>query len=471
MHTAQAEQAELHVREILERLESEPSFQGRYDRVEHISGGAFGLVFKAYCKDLRMWVALKVLTVGNTTKDIERFQSEANYASRLASPYIIQTRTIFVRPRVQWIEMEWVDGVDLEDVLRRSEPHALPLLDTLEIGIGAATALSVAHEAKPSPVVHRDVKPANFLLPNSKDPIVKLGDFGIARSDGDNKLTATGMVPGTPIFYSPEGCKGDDPTTASDIYCLGTVLYFMLSGNRAPFPMGPKAQPAAWARAIAFDSPTPLRKYAPDIPVDLEQLVVSRMMAKPEGMRPTAREVIVELTRIQDVVRASAIQPAGAPSAVSLPRIAMRTMESVSPLARAKGPLLVIVGLSIVIGVLMGRPKADRTAVPSPAVGAGVREAQPVTTAAAVVRVTLVGDELELTNGAETLRDVELELVGSDNSVHRMKFPGTMDAGEAASVFVHGFEPRPLRGATFVKAIVWAAGPSGRRSQSFDLRR
>src|SRR5439155_588779 len=135
------------------------------------------------------------------------------------------------RGSVAWIEMELVDGPDLKRELSlRDRPFAVP--EALSVGAAVAHALAAAHEAG---VFHRDVKPANVLLPRSRRPMAKLGDFGTSRLAGAARITHTGLLAGTPQFVAPEVVAGGSAGPAADVYGLMLCVYLMLSGNRFPF--------------------------------------------------------------------------------------------------------------------------------------------------------------------------------------------------------------------------------------------
>ena len=217
-------------------LHADPRWTSRYDGWQVIGRGAFATVVKTHCKDLGADVAVKVFK-NLDPEDRGRFQQEIRNAQALDSEGVVRMYSPFWGSP-PWIEMEWVDGPNLKQELQRraAENDPFPILDALAVAIAIADVLRLAHEKK---IVHRDVKPANILLPRSRQPLVKLADFGIARSDDAGRLTRTGTFRGTPQFGSPESFIGDVPaSTAHDVYSLGLCLYLDLHEQQVPLEGG-----------------------------------------------------------------------------------------------------------------------------------------------------------------------------------------------------------------------------------------
>lgn len=197
-------------------LQADPRWTTRYEGWQVIGRGAFATVVKTYCKDLGADIAVKILK-NLDQEDRRRFQQEVRNAQTLDSPGVVRMYSPFWGSP-PWIEMEWVDGPNLKQELQRraAENEPFSTLEGLDIGIAITEVLREAHDKR---IVHRDVKPANILLPRSHHPLVKLADFGIARGEGAGRLTHTGTFPGTPQFGSPESFMGDAPLSAAhDVY-------------------------------------------------------------------------------------------------------------------------------------------------------------------------------------------------------------------------------------------------------------
>ncbi|HEX6737325.1 MAG TPA: serine/threonine-protein kinase, partial [Vicinamibacteria bacterium] len=190
----------------------------RYEGWAELGRGGSAHVVRTFSRATGEDVALKIFH-HLTAEDARRFQQEVRSAQRLTSPYIVRTYSAFPRGSLAWIEMELVEGPDLRGELeqRAAEGRPYDLDQGLELARALAAALVAAHEAG---IVHRDVKPANVLLPASGRPLAKLGDFGISRILGATRVTATGLLTGTPQFAAPEVAAGEAARPVSDVYSL-----------------------------------------------------------------------------------------------------------------------------------------------------------------------------------------------------------------------------------------------------------
>ncbi len=203
-------------------------------RIERLLGsGGMGEVYQAAHPNLPRFDALKVLNA-QLSQDPDfrvRFLREADVAARLDHPNIV---SIYNRGQTEqgqlWIAMQFVDGTDADRAL---ESGAMTPARAVHIVGEVAKALDHAHGQG---VVHRDVKPANFLLsgPTGPDERVLLGDFGIARALGDAGLTVTGSVVATLSYAAPELLSGQPFDGRADLYSLGCALFRLLTG-KAPF--------------------------------------------------------------------------------------------------------------------------------------------------------------------------------------------------------------------------------------------
>ena len=163
------------------------------------------------------------------------------------------------------------------------------------MGAAVASALATAHEAG---VTHRDVKPANILLPRGGKPAAKLGDFGISRLAGAARLTSTGLLVGTPQFAAPEVAAGALAEPPADVYSFGLCLYLMLSGGRPPFVVEDENSPSHWLRAHTEEPARPITDFDAAVPAPLAALL-ERALAKDPGRRPTAAETATLLAALQ----------------------------------------------------------------------------------------------------------------------------------------------------------------------------
>ena len=229
-------------------------------------------------------VALKVLHPElASTVGADRFKREIRVAARLQHPNILSVLDSGETPGGQlWFTMSYVEGENVYERLQRE--HQFTPAEALRIALGAASALAYAHKQG---VVHRDIKPDNIMLSGDQ---VLVADFGVARavSEVQEKLTATGMIVGTPTYMSPEQASGDKAIDGrSDIFGLGCVLYEMLAGE-PPFK-GPNPQATLMRRFMG--PPRPLRPMV-QIPEHVEAAIVRALAKDPAERFATAEEFV-----------------------------------------------------------------------------------------------------------------------------------------------------------------------------------
>jgi len=238
---------------------------GRYTLVGRLGGGGMGIVYRATQHSVGRDVAVKVIAA-NLVSDaiaIKRFLREAKLASRLAHPNAVGVLDFGQTPdHVFYLVMELVEGRTLETVLM-DEP-ALSPKRAIRIAMQICDALEGAHRLQ---IVHRDLKPANVMVLASGRDLVKVLDFGIARSllPTDTKMTHTGAAVGTPAFMPPEVASGEEVDGRADLYSLGCMLYLMLTG-RLPFAAANSQEMLAMhvtaAPAPMYGVPEPLAAVA-----------------------------------------------------------------------------------------------------------------------------------------------------------------------------------------------------------------
>ena len=249
---------------------------GHYEILGELGRGGCGVVYRALDPAIGRTVAIKTILadgLGDSTR--ERFRREARSAGNLSHPNIVTIHEFNDSGDVMFIAMEFVDGQTLAQ--RMNEPK-LPLGFVLSTVRSAADALDFAHASN---IVHRDVKPANFLI--TKQGLLKITDFGIAKMlDSDVSLTNTGMVIGTVQYMSPEQIGAQAVTGRSDQFSLAVIAYEMLTGQR-PF------QGSSWAsmiHSIMSTEPLPLNKYRVEFS-DAATEVLRRALSKEPAARFT----------------------------------------------------------------------------------------------------------------------------------------------------------------------------------------
>ena len=256
-----------------------------------------GEVYEAEHIQLHRKVAVKILkaSVASDPQATERLQREAQSTSGVGHPNIVDALD-FGRDehgRV-YLVMEWLDGENLDQRLERGP---MPISTALAIVIQACTGLTEAHERG---LVHRDVKPANLFLTQDRRGalVVKVLDFGIAKLGAEqNKLTATGVLIGTPNYMAPEQASGEPIDARTDVYALGVILYEMLTGT-VPF----QAENAiAVLHQHSSKIPSAPSIAAPDrgIPVELDSVVMRCLAKRPSDRFHSALDLSSALEAIR----------------------------------------------------------------------------------------------------------------------------------------------------------------------------
>ncbi len=205
--------------------------------IQLIGEGGMASVFKVWHEELEVTRALKILKNPSIKESRERFFTEAKILSDIHHPNIVEIHTIgYWQQNIPFIEMEYIEGSSIRELLNKH--HQLPLPVALTITYFVCQALHYAHTKDYTlygqvyrGLIHRDIKPDNIII--SKDGIVKLMDFGIARPSEVSLHTIGGKVMGSLAYLSPEQMEGKDIDHRSDIFSLGSVLYEMISGQRA----------------------------------------------------------------------------------------------------------------------------------------------------------------------------------------------------------------------------------------------
>src|ERR1700757_2693829 len=243
-------------------------------------------VYLAEDQELGRRVAIKILNGRHANDDqfIERFRREAKNAAALNHPNIVSIYDRGEAEETYYIAMEFLDGRTLKELI--ISRGAAPVNVAIEYARQILSALRFAHRHG---IVHRDIKPHNVLVDG--EGRVKVTDFGIARAGAASQMTEAGSIVGTAQYLSPEQAKGTAVDQRSDIYSLGIVLYELLTGN-VPFTGD---TPVEIAMKHISATPEPPSRRRPDVPRDLD-LVVMRALAKdPEDRYQTAEEMDADL--------------------------------------------------------------------------------------------------------------------------------------------------------------------------------
>jgi len=275
-----------------------------YRIVERLGAGGMGEVYRARDEKLDRDVAVKVLPPGLLADETARgrFRKEAKALSRLSHPHVATLHDFGTADGVDYLVMELVSGPTLDVVLREGP---LAAKEVVRLGTQLARGLAAAHEQG---IVHRDLKPSNLCL--TGDGLLKILDFGLARvasapSAGETQETPTetaaGKVVGSPPYMSPEQLVGKEADARSDVYSAGACLYELATGRR---PHGGKSG-ALLVDAILHETPEPAGRVQAGVPAGLESVIAKAMDKDPRLRYQTARELLVDLERLQEGSEAS----------------------------------------------------------------------------------------------------------------------------------------------------------------------
>lgn len=286
-----------------------------YEIVERLGQGGMGEVYKAIHTKLKKVVALKVLPAAQTDNRnaVARFLREMEAVGKLDHPNIVRASDAREVNNVNFLVMEYVDGVDLARIVR-DHGISISTADACEILRQAATGLDHAYEHG---LVHRDIKPSNIML--ARNGIVKVLDLGLARLQGESPmhdLTATGQVMGTFDYMAPE--QWNDTSSVdirADIYSLGCTLYFLLAG-KAPFSGSKFNSFQKKLKAHTEQDPPPLTELRDDLPDELLD-ILERMMAKdPDDRFARPRDVADALMPLVHGAKLTHLLPPASTSAI-----------------------------------------------------------------------------------------------------------------------------------------------------------
>jgi serine/threonine protein kinase len=278
---------------------------GRYFLERLCGEGAMGRVYDARHVDIGRRLAVKILhsSFRHSEEVVERFRREARAASKIGHPNIVDVTDSGMTPDgAFYFVMEYLDGVDLEQLIQRE--GALPLERALVITAQLTRALQAAHASE---IIHRDLKPANVMLVNRKDDddFVKVLDFGISRNmdlegGGDDApggakrgLTRPDVAVGTPVYMSPEQAAGMRADALTDVYAVGGLLYEMLTAT----PPCAGDDVLTVLNKKATEEPVPVGKLRPELPDDVQRLVMRALSRKPKDRQASMTALKDEVMR------------------------------------------------------------------------------------------------------------------------------------------------------------------------------
>jgi serine/threonine protein kinase len=259
----------------------------QYEIIQQVGEGGMGVVYKAKDTKLDRFVALKFLTknVGSSESDRQRFMQEAKAAATLNHPNICTIYDVAEHEGQLFIAMEFIEGETLRD-----RENNISLKQSIDIGIQIAEGLAAAHEKG---IVHRDIKPENVML--RKDGLVQIMDFGLAKLQGVSRLTREGNTVGTMGYMSPEQVQGFNVDHRTDIFSFGVLLYELISGQ-SPFK---GMHETAIIYEIVNVDPEPVSIVKPDLPPDLDAILLECLAKEPDERYQSAKEIVKDLRKLK----------------------------------------------------------------------------------------------------------------------------------------------------------------------------
>ena len=297
---------------------------GRYELLEKIGDGGMAVVYKARCRLLNRYVAIKILKP-DFTKDlklIENFRRESQAAASLSHPNIVNIYDVGKEGNIHYIVMELIEGQVLSDIIRNEGP--MEYHKAVDIVKQIALALSFAHK---NHIIHRDVKPHNILI--TPEGTAKITDFGIAKAVNAGTIVGnTGTIMGSVHYFSPEQARGGYVDEKSDIYSLGIVLYELLTG-KVPFDAD---NPVAVALMHMNEEIVPPSQLISGIPPALEEIVMKATNKYQVNRFKSANEMYEALSGI-DMEKTIALGSFGHPSGNGLDATIMMNAVNGKPQA------------------------------------------------------------------------------------------------------------------------------------------
>ncbi|WP_410654395.1 protein kinase domain-containing protein [Amycolatopsis sp. lyj-112] len=313
---------------------------GRYALLGELGRGGMGIVWRAQDQVIGRQVAIKELKFPDGQEDAsvlsERMLREVRAAGRLNDPAVVTVYDVVNEGGATFIVMELVEAPTLADLVRERGP--MPAQQVAQVGERVLSALRAAHVAG---IVHRDVKPANIMV--APDGRVKLTDFGIAHTTDDPRLTTTGMIVGSPAFMAPERVEGRDAMPESDLWSLGTTLFFASEGIVA----FERSTTAATLHAIMTEAPYLTRVQGP-----LAAAILGLLVTKPEARM--GYDQVRSLLSAAQGVQAQPTPPSGGTAMLHPGQPMTRLASAPAPAKRNLRPLWLSLAAVAVVGALVG---------------------------------------------------------------------------------------------------------------------
>ena len=263
---------------------------GRYEIHELIGQGGMAYVYRAYDRIENRWVAIKILReeLSDNSDFLRRFRNESKAIAVLSHPNIVKVYDVSFGDRIQYIVMEYVDGITLKQYIEQQ--GEIKWREALYFTVQILQALQHAHERG---IIHRDIKPQNIML--LEDGSIKVMDFGIARFTQAETQTMTDKAIGSVHYIAPEQARGGHINDKADIYSVGVMLYEMLTGQ-LPFVADNAVSVAIMQMQAEPTSPT---RINPSIPKGLEEITMHAMEKNPAQRFPSAADMLEDIERFR----------------------------------------------------------------------------------------------------------------------------------------------------------------------------
>ncbi|UCE40874.1 MAG: protein kinase [Candidatus Aminicenantes bacterium] len=306
-------------------------FAGRYQIIKELGQGGMGKVYLVLDNEIHERIALKVLNpdVASDEKTVERFRNELKFSRKISHKNVCRMFDLGEKEGLKYISMEYVSGESLLDLLTRL--GNLTVQKTLSITIQVCEGLAEAHKLD---VVHRDLKPQNIMI--DADGIVHIMDFGIARSMKKKGLTEAGLLVGTPHFMSPEQLESEDVDKRSDIYCMGVILYKILTGY-VPYE---GETPVSMALKMKTEPPPDPRNINDQVPENLARVIFKCLENEREKRYQQVEDLLADLKKIEDeIIGAGGILPE---EKIPDPQVDLPEKKERSPEPKSRPRILVV---------------------------------------------------------------------------------------------------------------------------------
>lgn len=262
---------------------------GRYEIIEEVGRGGMAIVYLAKCLVLNRYVAIKVLRPEYREDEefIKRFKIEAQSAGNLSHQNIVSVYDVGNENDIEYIVMEYVEGITLKQYL--SAKGVLPEKEAVDFASQICSGLEYAHKKG---IIHKDIKPENILI--TKEGILKITDFGIAKALNQGTITTGGMAMGSVHYFSPEQARGSFVDAKTDIYSLGVILYEMATGRR-PFDGN-----SAISVAMQHIESEPVRPAIinPAISPSLDAVILKAMRKDTYERYQSATQMLIDLKKV-----------------------------------------------------------------------------------------------------------------------------------------------------------------------------